>query len=699
MRAETTENVAFKHFQRMELLTIHRLIYFLCQREETKEEPLQAVFNHFPFLMGAFNTLRSILPENISWESSFIFLQAVLKNWESKVNTFLPIRTFREYAGLNHLALQSMMLIGLAEDSQYFGTLFQKLQKPFASRRPTVQLISDILEAENEQPGQSFGSLLNSGLIEILNPSMPRAEWQLRIPPLIWDLLQGKQISQLPDGFFRHDSVNFPSLQNLVLLPEEKALLAKILSLLKSGQATALVLRGITGSERLEIAGSVARALGTNLLSAEGAFQANDDRWRLLGSIAALTQSLPLFSLDLAPGENFEIPRLISYRGPVIVVLGETGGLKGNYLERAISFTLSLPNPEQRYSHWQAALNGHVAEDLSLIAERFLLPGNYIKQTAALAINQAELENSPQIKVSHVRQAAQILNRQRLETLAQRLEGKIGWEHLIVNIKTLSLLKELFRRCRYREKLPLQLGAAFSGNFNRGVRALFNGPSGTGKSLAARILAAELGVDLYKIDLSAVVNKYIGETEKNLHHIFSRAEELDVVLLLDEGDSLLSNRTQVKSANDRYANLETNFLLQRLETYNGILLITSNLGENVDRAFQRRIDVNVEFHFPEAEERWQIWQLHLPECHQVSEEFLHEVAVRCKLSGGQIRNAVIYAACMALDEGLSIIHNRHIETTIENEYRKAGSVSPLKAAKNFQRHGQERLDNQISAMG
>src|SRR5690606_13371462 len=138
----------------------------------------------------------------------------------------------------------------------------------------------------------------------------------------------------------------------------------------------------------------------------------------------------------------------------------------------------------------------------------------------------------------------------------------------------------------------------------------------------ARILAAELGMDLYQIDLSAVVNKFVGETEKNLHRALTAAEELDVVLLLDEGDSLLAKRSEVKGANDRYANLETNFLLQRLEAYEGIVLITTNAAENIDPAFQRRMDVVVPFAPPGPEERLAIWQLHLPADHAVGPALL-----------------------------------------------------------------------------
>jgi SpoVK/Ycf46/Vps4 family AAA+-type ATPase len=275
-----------------------------------------------------------------------------------------------------------------------------------------------------------------------------------------------------------------------------------------------------------------------------------------------------------------------------------------------------------------------------------------------------------------VQEACRALNRQLLDTLAAHLEGDgLSWQTLVVSDGVAERLAELERRCRHRERLPDRLGPAFGAGSNRGVRALLTGPSGTGKTLAARILAAELGMDLYRVDLAAVINKYIGETEKNLHRVLSTAEDLDVVLLLDEGDALLGSRTEVRSANDRYANLETNYLLQRLESYQGIVLITTNAAENIDSAFQRRMDVAINFTAPQAEERWHIWQLHLPPAHAVEPLALERVAARCAMTGGQIRNAAQLATLLAMDS--SVVTEAHLEQAVDSEYRKAGATSPL----------------------
>jgi SpoVK/Ycf46/Vps4 family AAA+-type ATPase len=207
------------------------------------------------------------------------------------------------------------------------------------------------------------------------------------------------------------------------------------------------------------------------------------------------------------------------------------------------------------------------------------------------------------------------------------------------------------------------------------VRALFKGPSGTGKTLAARHLAARLGRPLYRVDLAATVSKYIGETERNLERVFDAAESLDIVLLLDEGDALLAGRTGVTNATDRYANLETNYLLQRLEGYAGVLVVTTNAAERIDAAFARRIDVTIEFALPDAQTRLDLWAAHLGDGHALAPEWLERVARRCALAGGQIRNAALHAALLAIERSAPV-GEAELATALEREYRKAGQQCP-----------------------
>jgi SpoVK/Ycf46/Vps4 family AAA+-type ATPase len=386
---------------------------------------------------------------------------------------------------------------------------------------------------------------------------------------------------------------------------------------------------------------------------------------------------LPVFVYDLAPGEIADVPALPGYDGPLGIVLGLEGGVGSARTEAALTLSLPLLSAEQRRRCWRQVLHNHVGADLEELSERFLLPAGHLRQAATMAIGHAALDQRDGVEIRDIREACRALNRQMLDTHAALLADGGSWHDLVVSTATAVRLRDLELRCRHRERLLQHLGSAFANSSNRGVRALFTGASGTGKTLAAKIIAAELGIDIYRVDLSAVVNKYIGETEKNLHQVLSRAEALDVILLLDEGDSLLGNRTEVKTANDRYANLETNYLLQRLETYQGIVIVTTNASQHIDRAFQRRMDVVVSFVHSQPDERRAIWQLHLPQRHGIGGDFFDEVVQRCALTGGQIRNAALHATLLAVDEGGGVVRELHLEAAIRGEYRKAGATYPL----------------------
>jgi len=300
-----------------------------------------------------------------------------------------------------------------------------------------------------------------------------------------------------------------------------------------------------------------------------------------------------------------------------------------------------------------------------------------VRRAASLAHAYSTLRGGSAVGLSDVRDASRALHRQALDTLATRLDASGSFDHLAAGAETLRELREVKARCRHRERLHTRVGAALRDQINPGVRALFQGPSGTGKTLAAKLLAAELEMDLYRVELSSVVSKFIGETEKNLGQIFAFAEELDIILLLDEGDALLTQRTAVQTSNDRYANLETNYLLQRIESFEGIVVITTNAAELIDGAFRRRMDVVVDFRPPEAGERLRIWQLHLPAEHAVDAPLLHDLAARCVLTGGQIKNAVLHASLLAMSDRV-LVRSSHVEAAAQREYRRMGSVYPLR---------------------
>jgi hypothetical protein len=262
-----------------------------------------------------------------------------------------------------------------------------------------------------------------------------------------------------------------------------------------------------------------------------------------------------------------------------------------------------------------------------------------------------------------------------LEALAQPLPDRIPDEALVTGVSLRGELSRLLLRCRRRESLIEGLGASALARYRPGVRALFTGQSGTGKTLAAGWLATQLGLPLYRVDLAAVTSKYIGETEKNLAQLLAHAEESGIILLFDEADSLFGKRTEVKESNDRFANAQTNYLLQRIEIFDGIALLTSNSRSRFDPAFCRRLDMIVEFPLPGPEERRLLWLSHLGAHHSIGPRQLNQLAAAADLAGGHIRNAVLTASVLAHAEARAIEYG-DVYVGLTDEYRKIGRQTP-----------------------
>jgi SpoVK/Ycf46/Vps4 family AAA+-type ATPase len=263
-----------------------------------------------------------------------------------------------------------------------------------------------------------------------------------------------------------------------------------------------------------------------------------------------------------------------------------------------------------------------------------------------------------------------------LDALAEPLRAQVADEALIVSPALRADLDALMLRCRMRDDLVEGLGASARTRYRPGVRALFIGPSGTGKTLAAGWIATRLGLPLYRVDLASVTSKYIGETEKNLSQLLARAEQAEVILLFDEADSLFGKRTEISDANDRFANAQTNYLLQRIENYDGIVLLTSNSQARFDDAFTRRLDSVIEFPLPGPEERRALWKSHMGTHTSLEPAELNRLAVLLDLNGGHVRNAVLAAAVRARTDRRGI-EFEDLLAGLEAELRKLGRQVPL----------------------
>jgi SpoVK/Ycf46/Vps4 family AAA+-type ATPase len=347
--------------------------------------------------------------------------------------------------------------------------------------------------------------------------------------------------------------------------------------------------------------------------------------------------------------------------GPLIVATSERCRLPRRRTRPMLVSNVHKPGANEQHVIWQDALasvdlNGHI----DLLVSQFNLSASAIhsisakvlntsKETPSLAGDQANLAGDAREDLSKLLwDACRVEARPGLDDLAQRIESAAVWDDLVLPEAQRQLLHEIAAHVRHRTTVYETWGFISRGARGLGISALFAGASGTGKTLAAEVLAHELRLDLYRIDLSSVVSKYIGETEKNLRRVFDAAEEGGAILLFDEADALFGKRSEVKDSHDRYANIEVSYLLQRMEVYRGLAILTTNLKNALDTAFLRRIRFVVQFPFPDAMQRAEIWRRILPERLPIENLDVGKLA-RLNVTGGNIRNIALNAAFLAAD--------------------------------------------------
>jgi len=564
--------------------------------------------------------------------------------------------------------LLSIVLALSVEEDPMVGRAIAFVQSPVGGSRPTLGLLESALQpVATAQQAQWIagcivsGMAVQAGVLNILNDNAPLPEQAVQVPSVLALALRNQH--------FIWPGTTPVASESMVKLPDSICETARqhAHSLINQVNSV-LVIRSASLKEARSVASEVCRHLNVQPVFSN----ADPELIRGLGALCLINRRLPVFEYELTPSEQKSIPDLPGYAGAKLVIMGPDGNIvcsRGSILQ----WTISVPDREERVQLWKSYLDDD--ELASRLARDYVHSAGRIMELAQISKREARLNQRQKPNEEDVRQAAWAAEEGALGSLVQPLTARIPDEALVLPKNTRQELGYLIQRCKNRESLDDELGITLKARYQMGVKALLVGPSGTGKTLVASWLASKLGLPLYRVDIASVVSKYIGETEKNLATLLAKAEQAEIVLLFDEADSLFGKRTDIKDSNDRHANSQTNYLLQRIEFYKGIVLLTSNSRGRFDSAFTRRLDKVIEFSLPAPEERRALWQAHLGVQNNLSIKQFNQLAVGSELSGGHIRNVVLSAAVQAK------ANNRQIEFDdvvigLESEYRKLGRQMP-----------------------
>jgi SpoVK/Ycf46/Vps4 family AAA+-type ATPase len=581
--------------------------------------------------------------------------------------------TAAERLGLDALDSAVLAVCAAPELHPRFGRLYAYLQDDVTRRLASPRLAASLLAGEGVDRADvlaCFGArapLRRHGAVRLLRPddSSALADRPVKLADRLAAYLLGA-------GGDLADTAAAIPLRRAAPGPElggRDDVVAQVARLLRSGTRLPLV---VCGPDAVAV---VAAAAGTTLLLLD----AHDlDQPEALAD-AALAAALGEGLLCIDGLDDLGIPgraRLVRALKelPIQAVVLATSPREAIALGDLTVLRVDVPLPAfaERRMAWERLTGAAQAED---VAAKFLLSVGQIRAGAEIARLAADDRGAEVPEPADLDLGARHASSSRLVELASQLTPGYGWDDLVLPERQRDLLRSISAYLRHRDRVLSDWGYQRTIARTQGLKVLFAGESGTGKTMAAQVLAAELGLDLFRVDLATVVSKYIGETEKNLERIFAAADGSNAILFFDEADALFGKRSEVSDSHDRYANIEVAYLLQRMEAYPGAVILATNFKRNIDDAFIRRLDFVVDFPFPEADDRRRIWARILPSEAPVADDIdLDFLATQFKLAGGSIRNCSLAAAFRAADEDTDI-QMRHLVRAVAQEYGKQGRLT------------------------
>jgi hypothetical protein len=621
----------------------------------------------------------------------------------------LPLSRLADAFQLSEFECQVLVVCAAGEIDLHFETLYSYAQNDVNRKQPSTGLLLRLLCTDLEErfsrrsAFSSDGKLLREGLLRFVEHAQDRDSWLLG--PLKVDervigfLLDQTELDYRLQPFTvlskpgrRLASLHFP--ENLAHKLARLACTLTDSAAATSGQT--FVFCGVEGVGKRSAVEALCAASGRSLLSfdLEPALTSAVP----LSDLLALLRREAIFSgadVFLAHAERLlgddarhQQQRMVLERALVadhfrVFIGSETAwpesGLRG--AKPGLTFDFPVPSFSHRLLLWEEALAANSCQledgvDVSALANKFVLTAGQIDRACREAFHRASLGASGDacLSMEDFEAAARSQSSHGLRRLAQKLSTQHDWSSLVLPPHALRQLRDVCSAEKYRQVVYSKWGFDQRLTLGKGLNTLFCGSSGTGKTMAAGILARELGLDLYKIDLSIVVSKYIGETEKQLSQIFREAGSSNAILFFDEADALFGKRSEVKDAHDRYANIEVAYLLQKMEEYEGIVILATNFRKNMDDAFTRRLHHIVEFPFPSAEYRERIWKGVIPSAAPLAGDVdFGFLARQFELAGGNIRNVALAAAFLAAEEG-SPIRMEHFIIATARELQKIGKL-------------------------
>lgn len=605
----------------------------------------------------------------------------------------------------------SILAIALAPElDRRYERLYVYLQDDVRCTRPTVDLSLNLLctsAIEKLERRANFlpdAPLIRHGLLKLIpdpNQAQPALLAHIiKLDPIVIRLLLGESgLDERLKTFCQLHLPEIPIEDNLPKPDRQKALLTLVEIERRNRKPLTLYFSGIDKALKKHTAHAIAHGLQVplfivSLTNAKSDNIAEFSQKVQLLLLAVQFQNALIYIKDLEVVQTAEyhtlhqilLRHISQYSGIVMLAGIDEWHDAETQLKGVISLSFPMPDFEQRYFYWQHYLQAAGIpisdEDLRGLSDRFRLTSEQIVNAVATTLNQGRWENtrygnsSPLSSISSQQlfTISRGLSGHDLKTLSTKIHPNYTWDDIVLPPYQKTQLREICDQVKYQHLVWEDWGFKSKKFLGRGLNVMFSGSSGTGKTMAAEVIAHELQLDLYKIDLSQIVSKYIGETEKNLNKIFNAATNANAILLFDEADALFGKRSNVKDAHDRYANLEVSYLLQKMEEYEGLAILTTNLRSNMDDAFIRRLQFIIDFLPPNEKQRHQIWCRAFPEdAPTVMDLGLSFLAHNFELTGANIRNIALMSAFLAAAKG-SVIERTHVIQAIHREYQKMGKI-------------------------